>query len=48
MTTTTASLDVFILTFNAAKQQVDAPTFARHLRNAFTQNATTLPELVVL
>ncbi|KAI3320755.1 DNase I-like protein [Xylariaceae sp. AK1471] len=47
MSTTTASLDVFILTFNAAKQQVDAATFAHHLRNAFAQNATSLPELVV-
>ncbi|KAI1122828.1 Endonuclease/exonuclease/phosphatase [Nemania abortiva] len=44
---TTAFLDVFILTFNAGKQQIDPSVFARHLRNAFAQNATGLPELVV-
>ncbi|KAI1411419.1 DNase I-like protein [Hypoxylon sp. FL1857] len=42
------TLDVFILTFNAAKREIDIPVFARHLYNAFGQNATTLPELVVI
>ncbi|KAI1823697.1 DNase I-like protein [Xylaria intraflava] len=44
---TTPSLDVFILTFNAAKQQINPSIFAHHLRNAFLQNAAELPELVV-
>ncbi|KAI2632751.1 DNase I-like protein [Xylaria nigripes] len=47
LSSTPASLDVFILTFNAGKQQIDPPTFAYHLRNAFLQNATNLPELIV-
>ncbi|KAI0110971.1 DNase I-like protein [Hypoxylon sp. NC0597] len=42
------TLDVFILTFNAAKREINIPVFARHLYNAFGQNATTLPELVVI
>ncbi|KAI1462919.1 DNase I-like protein [Daldinia caldariorum] len=42
------TLDVFILTFNAAKRQIHAPVFARHLYNAFGQNASRLPELVVI
>ncbi|KAI0487449.1 DNase I-like protein [Xylaria cf. heliscus] len=46
--TTTASLDVFILTFNAAKEQINPNVFAFHLGNAFAQNATGLPELVVI
>ncbi|GAW23294.1 hypothetical protein ANO14919_128490 [Xylariales sp. No.14919] len=45
---TTASLDVFILTFNAAKTHIDTSTIAFHLRNAFDHNATDLPELVVI
>ncbi|KAK6952159.1 hypothetical protein Daesc_006691 [Daldinia eschscholtzii] len=42
------TLDVFILTFNAAKRQIHVPAFARHLYNAFGQNASHLPELVVI
>ncbi|KAI2617060.1 DNase I-like protein [Hypoxylon sp. NC1633] len=42
------TLDVFILTFNAAKHQINVPVFARHLYDAFGQNASTLPELVVI
>ncbi|KAI1392259.1 DNase I-like protein [Hypoxylon trugodes] len=42
------TLDVFILTFNAAKRQINIPVFARHIYNAFGQNASTLPELVVI
>ncbi|KAI1374899.1 DNase I-like protein [Hypoxylon crocopeplum] len=42
------TLDVFILTFNAAKRQINVPVFSRHLYNAFGQNASTLPELVVI
>lgn len=41
-------MDVFILTFNAAKRQINIPVFARHLCNAFGQNATSLPEMVVI
>ncbi|OTB03999.1 hypothetical protein M426DRAFT_169137 [Hypoxylon sp. CI-4A] len=41
-------LDVFILTFNAGKNQINAPIFARHLYDAFLKNASTLPELVVI
>ncbi|KAI1632469.1 inositol 5-phosphatase [Biscogniauxia mediterranea] len=43
----TPTLDVFILTFNAAKNQINSTVFAKHLYNAFGQNATSLPELVV-
>ncbi|KAI0458025.1 DNase I-like protein [Xylaria acuta] len=46
--TATTSLDVFILTFNAAKEQIDPCVFASHLRNAFAQGATGLPELIVI
>ncbi|KAI0532486.1 Endonuclease/exonuclease/phosphatase [Xylaria digitata] len=42
------SLDVFILTFNAGKARINPSIFALHLRNAFAQNATDLPELVVI
>ncbi|KAI0169735.1 DNase I-like protein [Hypoxylon sp. FL1284] len=42
------TLDVFILTFNAAKHQINTPVFARHLYHAFGQNASRLPELVVV
>ncbi|XXH05853.1 serine/threonine protein kinase [Hypoxylon texense] len=42
------TLDVFILTFNAAKHHINIPVFARHLYNAFGQNASRLPELVVI
>ncbi|KAF2970928.1 hypothetical protein GQX73_g2642 [Xylaria multiplex] len=42
------SLDVFILTFNAGKARINPSILALHLRNAFAQNATDLPELVVI
>ncbi|KAK6818866.1 hypothetical protein PG987_016319 [Apiospora arundinis] len=42
-----ASLDTFYLTFNAAKNFISVPAFANHLLQAFGQNATHLPELVV-
>lgn len=41
-------LDVFILTFNAAKREIDVPVFARHLYNSFGQNTSSLPELLVM
>ncbi|CAJ2503865.1 Uu.00g112590.m01.CDS01 [Anthostomella pinea] len=41
------TLDVFILTFNAAKHGINVPVYANHLYHAFGQNATSLPELVV-
>ncbi|TGJ84789.1 hypothetical protein E0Z10_g3996 [Xylaria hypoxylon] len=44
----TPFLDVFILTFNAGKAHINPLIFAHHLRNAFAQNATDLPELVVI
>ncbi|KAI8956669.1 DNase I-like protein [Daldinia sp. FL1419] len=42
------TLDIFILTFNAAKRQIDSSVFARHIYDAFGQNASNLPELVVI
>ncbi|GAP92089.1 putative endonuclease exonuclease phosphatase [Rosellinia necatrix] len=47
LTETIASLDVFVLTFNAGKQHVDPSVFAYHLRDAFARNTTGLPELIV-
>ncbi|KAI1146561.1 DNase I-like protein [Nemania diffusa] len=47
-TPTTAFVDIFILTFNAGKEQIDPPVFASHLRDAFARNGTDLPELVVV
>lgn len=43
-----STLDLFILTFNCAKTLVDVPIFAAHLQQALGQNATELPDLVVL
>lgn len=42
------SLDLFVLTFNCAKSLVNVAILAAHLRAALTQNATGLPDLVVL
>ncbi len=42
------TVDLFILTFNAAKHLINVPVFANHLSNAFSNNATNLPELVVM
>lgn len=43
-----STLDLFILTFNCAKNFINVPVFASHLRHALSQNATQLPDLVVL
>lgn len=43
-----STLDLFILTFNCAKNLINVPAFASHLHGALSQNATGLPELVVL
>ncbi|KKA30977.1 hypothetical protein TD95_001339 [Thielaviopsis punctulata] len=41
-------LDLFMLTFNCAKVAVDVGVFATHLHTALIDQATQLPELVVL
>jgi hypothetical protein len=43
-----STLDLFILTFNCAKNFVNPPVFAAHLHGALSQNATGLPDVVVL
>jgi hypothetical protein len=43
-----STLDLFILTFNCAKNLIDASVFASHLHGALLQNASGLPDLVVL
>ncbi len=43
-----STLDLLILSFNCAKNLVDVPVFSAHLEQALTQNATGLPDLVVL
>lgn len=43
-----STLDLFILTFNCAKNLINLPVFAAHLHGALSQNATGLPDLVVL
>ncbi|KAK5633918.1 hypothetical protein RRF57_009632 [Xylaria bambusicola] len=45
---TTASLDLFILTFNAGKEQINPSVFAVHLRDAFAKGADDLPEIIVI
>ncbi|KAK4250969.1 Endonuclease/exonuclease/phosphatase [Corynascus novoguineensis] len=42
-----STLDLFILTFNCAKNFINPPVFAAHLHGALSQNATGLPDLVV-
>ncbi|KAH7316513.1 endonuclease/Exonuclease/phosphatase [Stachybotrys elegans] len=42
------TLDLLVLTFNCAKNFINAAVFANHLQAAFGQNATGLPDLVVL
>ena len=44
----TAGLDLFILTFNAAKNLIDVPVFGAHLGGALGQNGDGLPDLVAL
>ncbi|KAF4331740.1 phosphatidylinositol phosphate phosphatase [Fusarium beomiforme] len=41
-------VDLLYLTFNCAKNLLDIPVFSTHLQTAFRQNATGLPEVVVL
>ena len=43
-----STLDLFILTFNCAKNLINVPVFATHLQQALVQNATGLPDLVVM
>lgn len=43
-----STLDLLVLTFNCAKSLVNSGVFATHLQSAFGQNATGLPDLVVL
>jgi hypothetical protein len=43
-----STLDLFILTFNCAKSLIDASVFAAHLHGALSQNATGLPDVIVL
>ncbi|KAL0937376.1 endonuclease/Exonuclease/phosphatase [Colletotrichum truncatum] len=42
-----STLDLFMLTFNCAKNFINVAVFASHLHTAFQQNATGLPDLVV-
>ncbi|KAF9879632.1 hypothetical protein CkaCkLH20_03175 [Colletotrichum karsti] len=42
-----STLDLFMLTFNCAKNFINVAVFSSHLHAAFQQNATGLPELVV-
>ncbi|TQN73178.1 Type II inositol polyphosphate 5-phosphatase 15 [Colletotrichum shisoi] len=42
-----STLDLFMLTFNCAKNFIDVGVFASHLNAAFKHNATVLPEVVV-
>ncbi|KAK3310839.1 Endonuclease/exonuclease/phosphatase [Chaetomium strumarium] len=42
-----STLDLFILTFNCAKNLIEASVFASHLHGALLQNGTGLPDLVV-
>jgi len=48
MVSPSAVLDVLILTFNCAKNLIEVPVFAAHLKRALTQNATGLPDVVVM
>ncbi|KAK4156984.1 Endonuclease/exonuclease/phosphatase [Chaetomidium leptoderma] len=42
-----STLDLFMLTFNCAKNFINPSVFASHLHGALSQNATGLPDLVV-
>ncbi|KAI3544280.1 endonuclease/Exonuclease/phosphatase [Colletotrichum tamarilloi] len=42
-----STLDLFMLTFNCAKNFIDTHVFASNLHTAFKQSATPLPEVVV-
>ncbi|KND89845.1 Polyphosphatidylinositol phosphatase INP52 [Tolypocladium ophioglossoides CBS 100239] len=43
-----STLDLLVLTFNCAKSLISPGVFATHLQSAFAQNATGLPDIVVL
>ncbi|KAJ3499259.1 hypothetical protein NLG97_g468 [Lecanicillium saksenae] len=43
-----STVDLLFLTFNCAKALINSAVFANHLEVAFGQNATGLPDLVVL
>jgi hypothetical protein len=43
-----STLDLLMLTFNCAKNLINVSIFAHHLQAALSQNATGLPDLVVL
>jgi hypothetical protein len=43
-----STLDLLMLTFNCAKNLINVSIFANHLQAALSQNATGLPDLVVL
>lgn len=43
-----STLDLLYLTFNCAKSFINVAVFSDHLQAAFAQNATELPDLVVL
>lgn len=45
---TPSTLDLLMLTFNCAKNLINVAVFANHLQTALSQNATGLPDLVVL
>jgi len=47
--TTTPSADLLVVTFNCAKESINVPVFATHLRMALGGVAASeLPDLVVL
>jgi hypothetical protein len=43
-----STLDLLVITFNCAKALINPPIFAGHLQASFSQNASSLPDLVVL
>lgn len=43
-----STLDLLFLTFNCAKNFINIPVFAHHLKDAISQNASSLPDLVAL
>ena len=43
-----STMDVMYLTFNCEKTLVDVPVFADHLLGAFSDGASSLPEILVL
>lgn len=47
-TASSGTLDLLYLTFNCAKNLLNVVVFANHLSRAFSQNATALPDVVVL